>query len=348
MDNSSKNLIYNPRKNIFILTSPFQLFIAEHMIKNMTEFRDTENILLFEKQYNLSFARNCWSSAYTLADIGYSPIGFQKKNAASKNLKLLLNICNHYPNSNQILFSNIHYALANYLFFNSCVKSCCTFSLIMDGIGSYTGLKITVVNLLRDVVKFCIGHIGLGIKYRPYSGNYLGDHFKQVRSVYGFQSQYLTCDQRKRKEVPLFRHSNSPVKSNNCVFLDQNTYEYLLGYSTWKKMLMIGIDYLTAQQFGTLYYKAHPGGNLRATDLQYLREKGFVIIEDKECIERLFPTLKISVAVSFNSTSLFMLKCIYGDSIRCISLLERVSYLLSESESKWIKRLYQTMNVELC
>lgn len=349
--NFSDKLNNKPKKNIFVLATPFQLFIAENMINNIDEFRNVENILLFEKQYNLSFSRDCWSSVYTLADIGYSPIGIQKKNAAKKNLSLLLSFCGPHPQSTRILFSCIHYSFINFLFFDLDIRRNCTFAIIMDGIGSFTHEKISTFNFLRGLVKFTAGYLGLGIKYRPYLGNLLGDHFQIIHSVYAFQSQYLSCDEMKRVEVPLScGRSDLLSASNSCIFLDQNNYENLFGHKIWNQMFTIAIDYIKNQKFDMLYYKAHPSGKLRPTDLQYLRLNGFHLIEQNECIEKLFPLLNVGVVVSFTSTSLFMLKSLYGDAVRCISLLDRINHIapLPVPAYTQLKKVYQIVNVELC
>lgn len=344
------NVTENKIKNLFILTTPFQLFVAEHMIMFMNEFKNSDNILLFEEHFNLPFSRDSWSSVYTLTTIGYSPIGTQKTKAAEENLKLVLNLLDLNAYLNNVIFSNIHYSLLNYFFFNKQLRSHCRFLMIIDGIGSYTNPKITLIKYLRDLIKFIAGQLGFGIKYRPYLGNYLGDHFDIINCVYGFQSQYMTCEESKRIEVPLLKQLNSALASHNCLFLDQNNYQNLHGYNTWRNMLVIAINYILKEKFRFLYYKSHPDGNLSSKDLQYIREKGFEIIENKRCIEQLFQNLNISVVVSFSSTSLFMLKCIYGDTVRCVSLLDQVKHFfpLSYYELNSIRKLFQITNVELC
>lgn len=349
MPYSSEQITDKIERNLFILTSPFQLFVAESMISSIPDdFRHTENILIFEKQYNLSYSRDCWSSAYRLADTGYGSIGIRKKQAAKQNLKLVLDLCAPLPKATRIFFANMHYSMINLIFFDNNVRRCCRFSLIMDGMASYVEMKITPVRHLRDLVKFVAGFMGLGIKFYPYLTNYLGDHFEIVESVYGFQSQYLSCDQNKRKEIPLITSNTFLPEPNSCLFLDQTSFINVLGYRCWKQMLITAVNYITSSKYEVLYFKSHPNTHLSLADREFLEQNGFKIIETNECIETLLPSLNPAAVISFTSTSLFMLKCIYGDQLKCISLFNHAKNIFSSSiVYDRIITLFKDVNVEL-
>ncbi len=84
--------------------------------------------------------------------------------------------------------------------------------------------------------------------------------------------------------------------------------------------------------------------------MEYYQKQGFTLVDDKRCVEEYVMDNNHGTVVSYNSSALFNLKCIYGDNIRCISLWSDLvsSYdRVDKGASKRLNQLFRTLGVEI-
>lgn len=333
-------------KNIFIIHSPFQLFVAEQIVATNESFSDAENIVLLEIDQDISCSAELWSEIHYLQYVGGSVLGINSRKKSNNNTGLLRRLIKG-SNKTRVLISDIAWPQNNRIFFDKKISSRVQFSLIIDGIASYMSPDVSLTNYFRGCVKSMIGAAGFGVRYRPYFGKLMGEERTEIDKVFGFSAHALSCPEEKKVDIPVYDVSNHIQLNNRCLFLGQPFWRFMDDLE-WRKTQSKTLDFLTSIECDEVLYKAHHHD--REIDSLFYQKNGISLLDDNRCIERVFADNYFSTVISYNSSALFNLKCIYGHNIRCISLSGYklgVKAGLKKSAASRMLKLLDEVGVEL-
>lgn len=335
-------------RNLFLIHTAFQKFVAELLIAGDPAFTEAENILLLEMDPASEeiVTPELWTSIVRLEPLGYSVLGKARHAAAERNMVRILELV---PPGETVRFllSDIAWPMNNRVFFDRRLKQRVEFHFIIDGIGSYNGARFTPKLFLRNVAKFALGRIGRAVRYTPYIGQVMGEEHPRVKRVYGFAVDHLSCPPEKRAEIPYRPSALRSPDAKTCLFLDQAYWE-VLSAEQWKALQEQTLSFLRSLGCQTYYYKRHRLNT--AEDEAFYAQAGFQVVDSNRCVEELFHELGASVVVSYNSSALFNIKIFYGSDTRCISYCNDGLTRLTMTDAAGIERiktLFRAVGVDL-
>ncbi|MNX60221.1 hypothetical protein D3C86_911230 [compost metagenome] len=335
-------------RNLFLIHTAFQKFVAERLIASDPDFSQAENILLLEMDPASAeiVTPELWASVMPLEPLGYSVLGKERHAAAERNMARILDLMP--PGETvRILISDIAWPMNNRVFFDRRLRRRVEFNFIIDGIGSYNGARFTPKLFLRNLGKFGLGLLGRAVRYTPYVGQVMGEEHPRVKRVYGFASEHLSSPPEKRTEIRYQPTALQEVSERTCLFLDQ-PYGETLSPEQWKAIQEQTRSFLLSLGCQTYYYKRHRLST--AEDEAFYAQAGFQVVDSKRCVEELFHELGASIVVSYNSSALFNIKIFYGSETRCISYCSDTLARLTMADAAGIARiktLFRTVGVDL-
>lgn len=333
-------------QNIFIAHTPFQVYISEMMVGSLNEFANCKNILLLE--FNQHFEHiewNLWSDIIWLENVGNSTLGYDRYLMCEKNMSLVRKLA--YKSQKSCLFlSDIAWPMNNRLFFDRQLRRNVTFCLISDGLGTYLHPKVTKMLYLRGWGKYLNGLLHFGVKYRNYLGSQFGIDREAIKYIYAPNVAFVDCDLSKKKEIMTTSIKRPYFDQSKCIFLESNGW-LVVNEKEWHLIRVNTVRFLKSLGVN-IYYKNHPSGRKEEED--YYRSQGFGIVEANRCAEQIIAEKGFGIAVSYVSSTLFNLKSLYHDAIRCIALSN--NFLNSKTDFNESKRdelyeLYRKVNAEV-
>jgi hypothetical protein len=96
------------------------------------------------------------------------------------------------------------------------------------------------------------------------------------------------------------------------------------------------------------HYKAHHAG--RPAEVNFYATLGYQPVRGGACAEQLVADHDFGTIVSYSSSALFNLKCMYGDRLRCIALFTpeiSTSNGYNDDTSAAVTQLFRTVGVEI-
>ena len=303
-------------QNIFVVHSPFHVYISEMMVGTMDEFANCKNIILLEFNHEVvNINRTLWSDILYLEHVGNSTLGRKRYLMCENNMDLVRKLVDENPNS-CLFLSDIAWPMNNRLFFDRQLRRNTTFCLISDGLGTYVFPRVTRILYLRGSIKYLNGLLHCGVRYQNYCGSQFGVDRKEIKYVYAPNVEFVECDSSKKKEVLTASIKRPHFDQTKCILLDTTGWR-LVKEKDWLVIRENTVNYLKSLGF-EIYYKNHPAG--REEENVYYQSHGFKIIEAKGCAEQIIAEEDFGIVVSYVSSTLFNLKSMYQDSIRCIAL----------------------------
>lgn len=335
-------------RNIFIAHTYFHVFIAEIIIRNILNRSGYENVILLEFNQNYNFInRGLWSKIEFLENVGGSTLGHKKFLMSENNLKII----KRYLNDDMEIFlfiSDIAWPMNNRVFFDKQLRDRVKYCLFSDGLGTYALPKVTKTLFLRSLAKSLNGLLHFGVRYNSYLGNQFGLDRKEIEYIYAPNVKLIECEASKKKEVSLGT-SNGIVNFNRrkCLFLDQ-PFWINIQESNWHEIREMSIKFIKSLNIKEPYYKNHIFG--RKEEEIYFKNQGFHIINSNKCAEQIVAENDFGIVVSYISSALFNLKCIYNNKLRCISLFNKTissANGYNDNTTKKILDLFNYVNVEM-
>lgn len=335
-------------QNIFIVHTPFHIFIAEIIARNILTESKHKNILLLElNPCNNCIDRTLWEEIVYLENIGGSTLGRNRLLMSERNIKTI----NKYVDEGMethLFISDIAWPMNNRIFFDNNLKSRVSYCLFSDGLGTYALPRVTWSLFARGFAKSISGLLHLGVKYKNYLGNQFGLDRNEVRYIYAPNVKLIKCDPAKMKEVP-FEVNHGPVNFNSdkCLFLDQ-PYWINIPEKNWIAIREKAVNFISSLGVKDIYYKNHHLG--RKDDEIYYKNQGFNIINANKCAEQIVSEGEYGIIVSYLSSALFNLKCMYSERLRCISLFSKTVGLANgHNDDTTVKLidLFNDVNVEI-
>ena len=334
-------------QNIFIAHTPFHVFIAEKMVRDVSLISECKNILLLEMNSDFEhFDSKLWSEIQFLENLGGTTLGRNRYIMSEKNILTITRLldCNLITN---LYMSDIAWPMNNRIFFDRILKSKVQYSLFSDGLGTYASPKVTLMLFLRGIGKALNGYLSRGVRYTNYLGSQFGLDRNEIRYIYAPKVELIDCEEAKKKEISFDTMKIGNFDKNKCLFLD--TPSWLETNPTdWNLICETALTFLKSLGVTELYYKNHYLG--RKNEELFFKSHGFKIIETSKCAEQIVAENNFGIAVSYLSSSLFNLKCMYNEKIRCISLFSKTISLANghnQNTTNELVRLYNDANVEI-
>lgn len=335
--------------NIFLTHTPFHVYVAQCIIRCKLLPSDAINILLieYEADYSQMVDHKLWADIISLEVIGGSTIGHARYKKCEKNVDLIKSIINGDKNI-QIFMSDIAWPMNNRIYFDKQLRRRVDYCLYPDGLGTYVLSRVTKALYARGMIKSLNGLIKQGVRYKNYKGTQAGIDRKETKYVYAPNINFVECEASKKIEVPFNLTGEISLDMSKCLFLDQPVGWGELNSSELYLIREAAINSLKSLNAKRYYYKNHHFG--REKEEVYFENQGFSIINSNICAEQIVRENGFGIVVSYQSSALFNLKCMYKDKIRCISLFSRIHSMANgynENKSSETLDILNKVNVEL-
>lgn len=335
-------------QNIFIAHTPFHVFIAELIVKNILRRSKYENVILLELSRDYKYVnRDLWSKIEFLENVGGSTLGRQRFLMSEKNLEIIKQYANKDMETH-LFMSDIAWPMNNRIFFDKHLRSRVKYCLFSDGLGTYALQKVTQALFVRGLAKGFNGLLHCGVRYKNYLGNQFGLDRKEIEYIYAPNVKIIECEPSKKKEVSFdTMHGVVNFNKEKCLFLDQPLWLYMQD-SDWHAIRENSIKFIRTLDIKERYYKNHPFG--RKEEEIYYKSQGFNIINSDKCAEQIIAENDFGIVVSYYSSALFNLKCMYHDKLRCISLFSKkisIATGYNDNRSEEIIDIFNAVNVAI-
>jgi len=339
--------------NIFIVHSPFHVFMAEQIVRNIhaisTTISKSKNVLLLELNSDYKHINyELWSDIVFLENVGRSTLGRKRFLMSEKNMGIVRKFVDNSRQS-YLFISDIAWPMNNRLFFDKYLRKKVTYCLFSDGIGTYALCKITRALFVRGLAKSLNGFFRRGIKYKNYLGSQFGLDRKEIKYIYAPHVKLIACETSKKKETPLYAAQEVKFDKSKCLFLDE-PYWTVMGAKEWHLLREAAVNFLKSLDVKEYYYKSHHLG--RREEEIFFEKHGCNILNTNKCAEQIIAENDFGIVVSYHSSALFNLKCMYHDKLRCISLSnkskKRSPFLdYNDNTSEKVFDLFNDVNVEM-
>lgn len=329
-------------QNIFIVHSPYQVFIAEIIVKNIHKSPEYENVILPESNQDYkTINHDLWSKVERLENVGGSTLGRKRFLACEKNMEIIKRYANKDIETH-LFISDIAWPMNNRIFFDKHLRGRVKYCMISDGLGTMALQKVTRALFVRGLGKSINGLLHNGLRYTNYLGNQYGLDRKEIEYIYAPNVKSIKCEPSKKKEVS-FDAIQKVVKldKKKCLFLDQPYWMYMQD-SNWQAIREKSINFISSLDINERYYKNHHFG--RKEEEKYYESKGFNIINSNKCAEQIVAENNFGIVVSYASSALFNIKCMYHDELRCIALFSKAIRIANGYNNNRSERIIDSLN----
>ncbi|MGL5560176.1 MAG: polysialyltransferase family glycosyltransferase [Paraclostridium dentum] len=304
--------------NIFLAHTPFQNYVANHMVYSMEEFRNVDNILILDSNHkNLNIKKEIWTNII----ISNPAVGLKfYKNINEREMivnNILKEIESNYNEVN-IFLANISYTLNNLFFGIYKNRRKYNFEITLnnypEGIANLLLENIKLKQFMKDIIRNFYGLVKC-TKYYVYRGDITG--IKYSDKVYSLSPEFMETVDKQIIAIPKLKNDNIIKFENKIGIILGQPYYSMENKLEFKKMIEEMVDFMKNLGYKEIYYKPH-----HYEDQKLLEEvKNYVseLIIDHNPIEQYIKETQISGVIGFTSSALINLKAMYGENIECIS-----------------------------
>ena len=333
--------------NVFLAHSPFQYFVACHMIVSIPEYRSARNCLVVDRVWGGQEPdQGPWSDLVDLMPpVGGSVLGAGRRmrGALGRIIALV-----RTADLVRLFVTNVQWPLNNVVLTAVTAESSrrsvevCNYP---EGLGSLRLVYPTSGQRWRDMMKGTLGLFG-GVAYRPIKYDLMG--LEGCDLIYSFWPHLLPDRLRgKAVAIPAFPALPATVELHTCIFLGQN--DRLVSTALRQPAAAAASAYCRKLPYDRFLYKPHHYGQSETQRSAFL-EAGFEEITDSCSVEQMLLSHPVACVVSFNSSALVHLKMMYGERIRCIACLPDLFGSLARNRadrSDDVRRLFEQSGVEI-
>jgi hypothetical protein len=301
-------------KNIFIVHSPYQLYLSKILaLKELNNSADNFLVLegydyklddtsMFKKVFNITKTNGRW--------FGYN---FRKK--IISEIDCIMNAI-EIQHIDYLFLSDIAWPLNNYVFTKFVLhKRQIKLNFFEDGIANYVNSHIDFLTIVKMSLKKIFGHLKLALPSSIFKGHILGCDHELVEKIYGLDTNLLKCSPNKKRKIYVPKNKVESKLNETVIILDQ-PYVKFFGEYLVKRSARKVEKFLLDNGIDSILIKHHPR-DISGTKsfAQYINNVEKKIINSYKIAEELIPIYNCKLAISFNSTSLINIKHIYN--IRC-------------------------------
>lgn len=306
--------------NIFVVHSRFQLLVAQHMLAVLPQLKDCDCWLVLDMNgHNLPVANTGWHGVLQLAP----PVGGTVRGNASAcrmAVQKVREIAMRYRTV-RLFVSDIQWPLNNALYGVLVLRAnsvdhrveLCNFP---DGIGCLQIVYPSRYQRIKNQIKALLGRLG-GAPYFPYQGDIIGLELSD--RIYSLLPAALAPLRARCIAIPQMSPALGAQEPSVCLFLGQS-YDLSMTRKRFREISMEAARYTRSLGYQHHMYKPHPLES--STDaVEIFRDHGFEIVQDPRTAEEVFADRPVGCVVSYNCSALAHLKLMFGDAVRCVSVL---------------------------
>jgi alpha-2,8-polysialyltransferase (POLYST) len=273
-----------------------------------------DNVLVYEGRSAAELVReNLWSR---VEFVPYAPgVDGTARRDIEATVAMIASIANGAASA-RIVISDIAWPLNNRLFFGFEFERSVRFSILSDGVATYTCPELSVAQRARNLVKQCSGYLGLSSRYRAYRYSMLGIEHPRVQSIFSFRADLLGGLYKCELNDITLPGLAGPRSSNVALFLDQ-PYRGFMSGPAWTAARAATVAYLAEAGFDRLYYKTHPMCD--AACLEDFNSLQPTVIDSKLPAELVMSSLDADTVISYTSGALFNIKSLAGSTVNAIA-----------------------------
>jgi hypothetical protein len=333
--------------NLFLAHSPFQYFVACHMVNNMPEFRTRSNYLVVDPVWSgVAVDEPGWQEVI----ICEPPVGGSVVGAGRRMRSVVRRVLALFdpPRSARLFLANVQWPMNNVLRatlvnreFPTPIEVC----NYPEGIGSLRLVYPDWRQHFRDLMKSALGLIS-GVRYQPLKEDLMG--LETSARIYSLLPQLLPAGlQSKAVTIPPFPMPPGEVDRHTCMFLGQN--DRLLPERLRRPLAVASAAYCRSLPYKRFVFKSHHYGESELQREAFIGS-GFERLTDTRPVEQILMVDTVACVVSFNSSALVHLKMMFGDRIRCIACFPEQFGQMARQQArhtKGIHELFEKTGVEI-
>jgi hypothetical protein len=296
--------------NVFLLHTPFQLYIAEHMVVSMPELAGQKNIALADNpalQPNVDI----WSEIHSVhPGIGPSLIGNASRiKTEVRRLEAQFSDSDHL----QLCISNFDYPLGNAMYAWACNRPGVKIAAYPEGIANILRSRFGWKKKAKNWIKYLYGMThGLQVKR-------LGDDLSGLAIADVVYTLLPAVDlETKARIVPIPRPdlNAEPSSRNGCLICGQ-PLNVIMSRRDYEFFTQALINLVHELGFSRVVYKLHPreDGSIDGVVVA----SNAVVLRDSRVAEVVFEQDGFECIASFCSSALLHVKLLHGSNARAIA-----------------------------
>jgi len=304
--------------SVFVAHSPFQRFIAEHMVAAMPEFAGHRTMLVLDMPASDPGGHTTarWASVMVVEP----PLGGSILGAGRRMRSVISQITSHLSSDERaaLFLSNVQWPLNNWLareISRPPMARRVTWCNFPEGIGSLRIVHPDLRQRARDPLKSLVAAVG-GSRYYPVRGDLMG--LERCTRIYSLLPDLLPAHLAgKVVAIPGFPIDSRATAFDTCIFLGQ--HDRFVPDRQRRLLADRAAQHCAGLGYTRRLFKSHHYGE-SAVQREAFAARGFEMMADARPIEQVMLERAVACVVSFNSSALVHLKMMFGPAIRCMSL----------------------------
>lgn len=303
-------------QDVFIVHSPFQLFIAEHIVRTMPGEVTPDRWLLLESWGSTPvWQPELWTRTTLLSP----PLGGSARRNGAARRRVLRMVTEEFRSceSARLWLANVQWPLNNLLYreLSSCTLANTCHYNFPEGIGSLLCPRPDLRQHVRDFAKMATRFIG-GSGYQPFSCDLMG--VSTADKVFTLCKEFVSVTATGEVvQIPRLKTGDDGHIDNTLIFVGQN-YDDHLPDSLYRRLCEGAAAYGRNLGTGRMLYKPHHYAST-TTEQDILEQYGFERLDWAGPIETYMAQNPPKYVLSYNSSALVHAKLLLGRRVEAIA-----------------------------
>jgi hypothetical protein len=325
--------------NVFVLHTPFQRFVAEHMVSSMPEFFGAENVAVVDDD-SLALDMAAWTRVRRITPA----LGSRFIGNVPRLSEVVSSIIADLGEGDQTIFiSNPDYPLSNGLLRHSRSSDNVRLASFPEGVLNALPAGMGIKKRSKNAIKWIYGR-AVGWPFALLGGDNAG--LTRAHHIYTLIPDALSQFEDKLVRIPPPEFDMSCDVGEDGITCGQPLLDFMsmpayLEYT--RRLVRLGRS-MTA---GRLFYKLHPREPDEARAVA--ESEGASVMRDGRIVEEVVAEMAPAVLLSFSSSALLHVKLFYGDRVRCVAAGAGEVMRYSNNSRDFCRRmehLYRQVGVE--
>jgi hypothetical protein len=296
--------------NVFLLHTPFQLYMAEYMLLSMPEFSAQRNVALVDNP-TLEPNAGLWSEVQHIRpNIGPSLIGNAGR-IKSEIRRLEAQVSD--VDRPQLWISNFDYPLGNAMYAWARTRPGVGIAVYPEGIANILRSRFSWKKKLKNWIKNLYGMVH-GLRIRSLGDDLSGLAFADV--IYTLLPPMELETAARVVQIPRPEMNSGPSSRQGCLVCGQPLYA-IMSRQEHESLTRALIDLVRGLGFSRVVYKPHP----REDDSieRIAAASNATVLRDSRVAEVVFDQDEFACIASFVSSSLIHVKLLHGPNAQAIA-----------------------------
>jgi hypothetical protein len=325
--------------NVFVLHTPFQRFVAEHMLRTMSEFAGAENFAVVDEG-SLELDTSLWTRVQRIAP----PLGSKFIGNTERVSEVVTSVIAELGTGDVTIFmSNPDYPLSNGLVRHSRQTAGVRLASFPEGVLNALPAGIGLKKRAKNVVKWVYGQ-AVGCPFSALRGDNAG--LTGAHQIYTLIPDALGQFEAKLVRIPPPAFDTDFEAGDDGIICGQPLTDFM---STWayldytRRLIQMGVS-ITA---GQLFFKPHPREPEQASRIA--ESEGALVLRDTRIVEEVVTEMAPALLLSFSSSALLHVKLFFEGRVRCVAAGANDVMRHSNNSKAFcrrMERLYRDVGVE--